>query len=48
MKSALEKRGAAVETPTLRQVDGIWVFNLPEPAPPVTAAQVRRVLDEVV
>ncbi|MBK6713578.1 MAG: antitoxin [Burkholderiales bacterium] len=46
--SELVKRGAAVEAPALRQVDGIWVFDLPEAAPPVTAEQVRRLLDEAV
>ena len=46
--SELVKRGAAVEAPALRQVVGIWVFDLPEAAPPVTAEQVRRLLDEAV
>lgn len=31
---------------TMRQVDGVWVFDLPEDTPPVTARQVRELIDE--
>jgi hypothetical protein len=31
---------------TLRQQDGVWVFDLPADTPRVTAAQVQRLLDE--
>jgi hypothetical protein len=30
----------------MRQVDGIWVFDLPADTPPVTERQVRELLDE--
>jgi len=30
----------------LRQVDGVWVFDLPDDTPPVTARQVRELLEE--
>lgn len=30
----------------MRQVDGLWVFDLPADTPPVTARQVEQLLDE--
>ena len=30
----------------VRQVDGVWVFDLPDDTPTVTARQVQRLLDE--
>lgn len=32
----------------MRQVDGLWVFELPDDTPPVTAKQVQHLLDEAV
>lgn len=30
----------------MKQVDGAWVFDLPDDTPPVTARQVRELLEE--
>jgi len=30
----------------MKQVDGVWVFDLPPDAPKVTALQVKQLLDE--
>lgn len=30
----------------MRQVDGVWVFDLPRDTPPVSAERVRQLLDE--
>jgi hypothetical protein len=43
--SELIRLGSAERLP-MRQVDGVWVFDLPADAPKVTAAQVRALLDE--
>ena len=43
--SDLIRRGSSDRLP-LKQVDGVWVFDLPADAPPVTSEQVRRLLDE--
>ncbi len=43
--SELIRLGSAERLP-MRQVDGVWVFELPADAPKVTAAQVRALLDE--
>lgn len=43
--SELILRGSAEKLP-IRQVNGIWVFDLPSDAPRVTARQVKQMLDE--
>lgn len=34
--------------PTLKQIDGVWVFDLPADTPTLRAAQVQQLLDESV
>jgi hypothetical protein len=43
--SELIRRSGADRVP-LKQVDGVWVFDLPADAPPITAQQVAHLLDE--
>lgn len=43
--SDLIRRGSAERMP-MKRVDGVWVFDLPADTPPVTAEQVRRLLDD--
>jgi hypothetical protein len=43
--SELILRGSMEKLP-LKQEKGFWVFDLPANAPPVTARQVRQMLDE--
>jgi hypothetical protein len=43
--SELIRLGSAERLP-MRQVDGVWVFDLPADAPRVTASQVKALLDE--
>jgi hypothetical protein len=43
--SELIRLGSAERLP-IRQRDGVWVFDLPPGTPPVTAAQVKALLDE--
>ena len=43
--SELILRGSATKTP-IKQVNGVWVFDLPADTPKVTARQVRQMLDE--
>ena len=43
--SELIRRGSADRVP-LKQVNGVWVFDLPADAPPLTARQVARMRDE--
>lgn len=43
--SELILRGSAEKLP-LKQVNGVWVFDLPPDTPRVTARQVQQLLDE--
>lgn len=43
--SELILRGSAEKLP-VKQVDGVWVFDLPADTPRVTAKQVQQMLDE--
>ena len=43
--SELIRRGNEVRVP-LKQVDGVWVFDLPPDTPRVTARQVEQLADE--
>ena len=43
--SELIRRGSAAKLP-LKQVQGVWVIDLPADAPPLTARQVRQMRDE--
>ena len=43
--SELILRGSAEKLP-IKQVKGVWVFDLPPGTPRVTAKQVRQLLDE--
>ena len=43
--SELIRRGSSGKT-AMKQVDGVWVFDLPTDAPKVTALQVKQLLDE--
>jgi hypothetical protein len=43
--SELIRRGSAEKLP-LKQVDGIWVIDLPADAAPLTARRVQQLLDE--
>ena len=43
--SELILRGSAEKLP-IKQVKGVWVFDLPADTPPVTARQVQQMLDE--
>jgi len=43
--SELIRRGSS-EKAAMKQVNGVWVFDLPADAPKVTALQVKRMLDE--
>jgi hypothetical protein len=43
--SELIRRGSAQRLP-IKRVGGVWVFDLPADTPPVTARQVRAMLDE--
>lgn len=43
--SELIRRGSAEKLP-IKNVKGVWVFDLPPDTPPVTARQVQRLLDE--
>ena len=43
--SELIRRGGADKLP-LRQVDGVWVVDLPADTPPLSARQVQQMLDE--
>ena len=43
--SELILRGSAGKV-AMKQVNGIWVFDLPPDTPKVTARQVRRLLDK--
>ncbi len=45
--SELIRRGSAEKLP-LKQVDGIWVFDLPADVPRVTTQQVQKMLEESV
>ena len=45
--SELIRRGSAEKLP-LKQVDGVWVIDLPGDAAPLTARQVQQLLDESV
>jgi hypothetical protein len=45
--SELIRRGSAERLP-IKNVKGVWVFDLPPDTPPVTARQVQRLLDESV
>jgi hypothetical protein len=40
-------RTSSAPKPLLRKKDGVWVFDLPPGAPPVTSAQVKDLLDQV-
>ncbi|KPF61757.1 hypothetical protein D621_00020 [beta proteobacterium AAP51] len=43
--SELIRLGSAERLP-MRQLDGVWVFELPADTPPVTARQVKALLDD--
>ena len=43
--SELIRRGSA-EKVAMKQVNGVWVFDLPSDTPKVTARQVKQLLDE--
>jgi hypothetical protein len=43
--SELIRRGSAEKLP-LKQVKGVWIFDLPPDTPLVTAQQVQQMLDE--
>ena len=43
--SELIRRGSAEKMP-LKQVDGVWVIDLPADAAPLSARQVQQMLDE--
>ena len=43
--SELIRRGSAGKVP-MRQMNGVWVFDLPHDTPVVTAEQVKKLLDE--
>jgi len=43
--SELIRRGSS-EKAAMKQVDGVWVFDLPADAPKITALQVKQLLDE--
>ena len=43
--SELILRGSTYKT-AMKQVNGVWVFELPPGAPKVTARQVKRLLDK--
>jgi hypothetical protein len=43
--SELIRRGSVDKLP-IKQVDGVWVFELPLDAPRMTSLQVERMLDE--
>ena len=43
--SELIRRGSAEKLP-IKNVKGVWVFDLPPDTPPVTARHVQRLLDE--
>jgi hypothetical protein len=43
--SELIRRGSADKLP-IKQVDGVWVFDLPPDAPRMTSLQIERMLDE--
>ena len=43
--SELIRRGSTGKA-AMKQVDGVWVFDLPSGAPKVTALQVKQLLDE--
>ena len=43
--SELILRGSTGKVP-VKQVGGVWVFDLPPDTPKVTAAQVKQMLDE--
>ncbi len=42
--SELIRRGSAAKA-AMKQVDGVWVFDLPHDAPKVTALQIKLLLD---
>ena len=43
--SELIRRGSAGKV-AMKQVNGIWVFDLPPDTPKISARQVKRLLDE--
>ena len=43
--SELIRRGSSGKVP-MRQMNGVWVFELPPDTPTVTAEQVKQLLDE--
>jgi len=43
--SELIRRGSADKLP-LKQVDGVWLIDLPADAAPLTSRQVQQLLDE--
>ena len=43
--SELIRRGSSGKM-AMKQVDGVWVFDLPPDTPKVTARQVKQLLDE--
>lgn len=43
--SELIRRGSAGKVP-MKQTNGVWVFDLPPGTEPVSAEQVKRLLDE--
>ncbi len=43
--SELIRRGSADKLP-LKQIDGVWVIDLPADAAPLTSRQVQQLLDE--
>ena len=43
--SELIRRGSSGKA-SMKQVEGVWVFDLPADAPKVTALQVKQLLDE--
>ena len=43
--SELIRRGTADKLP-MKQIDGVWVFDLPADAAPLTAHRVQQMLDE--
>ena len=43
--SELIRRGSAGKVP-MKQMNGVWVFDLPPNTPTVTAEQVKQMLDE--
>lgn len=45
--SELIRRGSADKLP-LKQIDGVWVFDVPADTAPLTARQVQQMLDESV